>query len=925
MGQPIWQISNSNLGTIAENIFFEFELEAIDTDLAPVSYSLIAGTLPEGIQLTGTTIAGIPIKVTGVAAEVDVDTSTQFAIRATTTTNEVSDITLDLTVSGQTAPEILTPTGLLGTYFYGDYVDLQLDAIDTDVGNTLSWTVINNTLPDGLELTVDPDNDRIAYIRGYPVPASALPPGVVPGFDAQLWDEDLGEFGWDFGLETIDKSFEFVISVTDGISFDSGTFSVFLQSTLTFYTADSDTITADSDLITADQTSSSSSIDPIMVTETQDLGTLLHDNYFTFLFEGLDFEGDQIEFLIDSGSIPPSLTLDPDTGWLHGNLDIILTPSESYTFTVVSRKVFQTSFISDPITFTMTVVSDLANDLIINSPTTMTIDNGEISELFIDASANSQSIFDLNADSTAVTADQQSPTADVDTNAGDLNIAVDYTLVSGQLPVGLALTRSGLIIGRPSFAHFTLDEGTTTFDEGTTTFDGTYTFDVLINDITLGVLSQTQTFSIIVNPLNLGPYENLYLVSRPTLSQRGLLETLTSNDTIIPRENVYRNEDAYFGVVPDLRFILADGLTPATRAQYAEILESNHYTRRFSFGPLKIAKAVGSDGDPSYELIYADVIDSLENNGESIGEELILSDVHLPDFTNRVPPAVPQYDSQGNIIIKPASLENMRNIILDDSTGSTPFTADTDMFYADSDIVTADSTAANGIGQINLNTLPDWMTTTQDDGRIFSWIPAVPLVYCQPGEASQIMFDINQSGFNLNEISFDVDRYVWDNNLTKISIEYFLTLGDTETSFDGIDPNGSFFGGSSDGTSYGPGGTILLDNGAIIAIDAVDDDGVVTEFTITQIGSAITSGQTLYQTITADTDLVTADDAIDTADGSFGSAGGADSTSVSADSDIITADSTQFAAGFSLTPIRPADVPDVNDEYLKFPRTNVFQ
>jgi hypothetical protein len=59
MGQPIWQIRNSNLGTIAENIFFEYELEAIDTDLAPVSYSLIAGTLPEGIQLAGTSISGI--------------------------------------------------------------------------------------------------------------------------------------------------------------------------------------------------------------------------------------------------------------------------------------------------------------------------------------------------------------------------------------------------------------------------------------------------------------------------------------------------------------------------------------------------------------------------------------------------------------------------------------------------------------------------------------------------------------------------------------------------------------------------------------------------------------------------------------------------------------------------------------------------
>lgn len=893
MGQPIWQIRAQNLGTIAENIFFEYDLQAIDTDNQPVTYSLIAGSLPEGIQLTGTAISGIPIKITGVPADVDVDSSSKFSIRATTTTNEVSDITLDLTVSGQSAPELLTAAGELGQFFYGDYIDLQLDAVDSDIGNTISWNVINDTLPDGLELVVDPDDDRIAYIRGYPVPATALPAGVVPGFDLQLFDEDLDAFGFDFGLETVNKSFEFIISITDGIGFDSSTYSVFLQSRLS-YTADNDIITVDNEDITADQ---SPGIRPIMETPSQYLGMILHDNYFTFLIEGEDFEGDQIEYLIDSGTIPASLTLDPDTGWLYGNLDVIPTASESYTFDVVARKKFNTDFVSDPVTFTMTVVSDLANSLIVNSPLVMTINNGEISELFIDASANAGSIFDLNADSDAVTADQLSPTTDVDTNVGTLNIAVDYTLVSGQLPVGLALTRDGLIIGRPSFGQFTLDEGTTTFDEGTTTFDGTYTFDVRINDITLGVITQVQTFSIVVNPLNLVPYENLYLVAGPTLEERATLKALADNDTVIPRDSVYRNNDLYFGVAPDLRFLMANGLPIATRAQYATILESNHYTRRFRFSDLKIAKAVGDDGLPSYELIYADVVDRLENLGESIAPELIVDGVDLDDLTNRVPPATPQYDAQGNIIIKPASLENMRAAII----GDVLFTADhydPDTYSADMDTVTADSTTTDGLGQQNINTLPDWMTTTQDDGRILGYIPAVPLVYCLPGEASQILFDINQSGFNLNEISFDADRYVWDNNLTKISREYYLTLNDTEANFDGIDPNGSYVGG----TGYSVAEEIMLSNGAILLVESVNG-GIVTGFVITSIGSAITSNTEL----TAENGTV-------------------DSDTLLVDNDTITADTiTSAGSGFTLTPIRPADTPDTNDEILKFPKTDVFQ
>jgi len=908
MGQPIWQIRAQNLGTIAENIFFEYQLEAIDTDTQPVTYSLIAGTLPEGIQLTGTAIAGIPIKLTGVPADVDVDVTTKFSIRATTTTNEVSDITLDLTVSGQTAPELVTVSGQLGEFFYGDYVDLQIDALDADIGNTISWSVINNTLPDGLTLTVDPDDDRIAYIRGYPVPATSLPPGVVPGFDAQDFDEDLGAFGFDFGLETVDKLFEFIISITDGIGFDSGTYSIFLKSRLG-YTADNDIITVDDDTITAD---ASPGINPIMETQPQDLGTLLHDNYFTFLFEALDFEGDQIEYLIDSGSVPTSLVLDIDTGWLHGNMDVILTAEESFTFDVVARKKFNPDFVSDPVTFTMTVVSDLANALIISSPAVnaagnyvMNIDNGEISELFIEAAANSESIFDLNADSDAVTCDQLSPTADTNTDVGTLHIDVDYTLESGSLPVGLALTREGLIIGRPSFNHFTLDGGTTTFDEGTTTFDGTYTFDVRINDVTLGVITQVQTFSIVVNPVNLGPYENLYLVAGPTVEERASLQALADNETVIPRDKVYRDGDEYFGVAPNLRFLMVDGLAPATRTEYASILENNHYTRRFSFGPLKVAKAVHDDtGAPSYELIYADVIDSLENNGDSIAAELVVDGVDEDDLSNRVPPATPQYDAQGNIIIKPASLENMRQTIISD-TGLTADNFDQDLYSADQLEPTADSTIMDGLGQINLNTLPDWMTTTQDDGRVLGWIPATPLVYCLPGEASQMLFDINQSGFNLNEIAFDVDRYTWDNNLTKISDQYFLTIDDTEADFDGIDPNGSFVGGDGPGgTAYAAMDTITLENDTVITVTAVDADGDVTEFSITAIIGA------------ADSNLVFADNSVITAD----------NVGLAYSNVELTQKSTSgTGAGFTLTPIRPADTPDIKDEFLKFPRTDVFQ
>ncbi len=970
MGQPIWQIRAQNLGTIAENIFFEYELEAIDTESQPVTYSLIAGTLPQGIQLTGTAILGIPIKVTGVPALVDVDTSSRFSIRATTTTNEVSDITLDLTVSGQTAPEITTVPGLLGTFFYGQFIDLQLDAVDLDVGNTLTWSVINDTLPDGLELIVDA-NDRIAFIRGYPVPATSLPPGVVPGFDAQGFDQDLDQFGFDFGLATVDKAFEFIISVTDGIGFDSATFSIFLQSTLLF-TADSDIITADDDTITADV---SNKISPILTTDPQDLGTFLHDNYFTFLFEGLDFEGDLINFrestlfFADSNTItvdtveqtadtnvvssfPQSLVLDATTGYLYGFLDIITTTSATFSFDIVAFKVANPTFVSKSVTFTMTVINDLSNSLIINSPLIMTIDNGEISELVIDAEANSDTDFSVLGDTNTITVDSLFPTADNDTSVGMLSILLDYSLVegTGNLPVGLALTSTGLIIGRTFFTHNSWDMGDTIFDGGDTTWGATFTFDVRIVDITLGVIDIIQTFTVIVNPINVFPFENLYLVAAPTIAERAIYQTLIDDTTIIPRDQLYRERDAYFGIAPNLRFLQADGLAPGTRIQYSDILEKNHFTRRFSFSALKIAKAEDSAGVPSYELIYADVVDSLENNDVSIAAELVVAGVDEVDLDLRG--AEPQYtdasiddifadsttvladddtitaDSTtatiGTIIIRPASLVNMRNTVISGEYALTVDNLDQDAFSADDDTFTADATETSGIGQLNLNTLPDWMTTTQDDGRVSGFIPAIPLVYCLPTAASQVLFDINQSGFNLNQISFDVDRYHWDNNLTKTISAFFFTLNDNETSFDGIDPNGSFVGG----IDWQVTDQIILANGAILLVDAVNLFGTVTQFTITTIGAVILSNVEISASFTADNDEITADNTVIRADVSNASDfSTADNDTITSDNDIITVDITDTGLGadFTITPIRPADVPDINDELLKFPKTTVFQ
>ena len=51
MSQPVWVTTAGDLGTIAENLFFQLSLVATDPDGGTPTYTLIAGRLPEGVQV----------------------------------------------------------------------------------------------------------------------------------------------------------------------------------------------------------------------------------------------------------------------------------------------------------------------------------------------------------------------------------------------------------------------------------------------------------------------------------------------------------------------------------------------------------------------------------------------------------------------------------------------------------------------------------------------------------------------------------------------------------------------------------------------------------------------------------------------------------------------------------------------------------
>jgi len=627
MAAPVWITDPGSLGTVPEGKFYRISLEAFDPDdLGPgaVTYSLIAGELPSGVQVSTTgIIEGIPVSVAdfkGVPTEVAVNTTSKFAIRVIDAEERIADRTFTLTVSGQDKPEWITPSGLVGQWFDGGEVSFQFLAGDPDPGDTLEISLVSGDLPLGLTLGTD------GLLSGFAEPLIDLEVSADPGWDR---DETLfDEFPFDFSTTSISQNYQFTLQVTDGKDVVLRTFSVFIYSR-NGMTADNIEFTADNGTITADSIAIRS---PYITNNVDDLGTFRHDNYFAHKFEGEDPNGDQIEYSHESGSFPPGVTLDTTTGWISGYLpDIGLTEIE-YNFGIKTYKTLDNDIRSLLYETSMSLIGDIETSVVWLTDSDLgTIDNGSISTFSIAAE--------------------------------HIDTALNYRLKAGglnsKLPQGLKLLTSGNIVGRVSFKMFSLDGGTTTFDSehatrleiDPTTLDSTYTFTVEAYSAN-GIVSVTKEFTILVNAEYNGPHNTVYCKALPPLADRELLDTLLLNQIIDPAL-LYRADDPNFGSANRVIYNHAFGLLPASTEAYFAALESNHYNRNVVLGELKTARALDDNDNVIYEVVYSQVIDNLVNPiGESIPPEVFIKY-----------PAID--DGSPTTTVYPNSLENMRGVVID--------------------------------------------------------------------------------------------------------------------------------------------------------------------------------------------------------------------------------------------------------------------
>ena len=787
-----WVTPGGNLGTFAQGIFFQVQLEATAQNEI-IYYTVIAGDVPNGMQVSiNGEVSGVPTLSNTFSYGNDI--TSKFTVRAYTMINNIIDQFVDntftITVAGARIPEFITPAGSLGSYYDGGPISPIQIEFTGPLLNTIT-RLAAGSLPTGL--TLDLEGKISGYVGLQPVIDQQA------GFD--LTPEDV--YGYDFLATSSSFNYQFTVEITDGRQTNLRTFEIFVFSRNNL-TADNTLITADDTEITADQ---SNDRIPFLLNPQGSIGTVIDDNWFAYQFQGIDLDGQQIYYeiteeydSIDNWSIPPGLTLDPISGWLYGYIPQQGISKQTFKLAIRVGNVNDLTVISDYYFYTLTVISGIDTRMEWLSPANLgTIING------------ASSIFEVQARSLA-------------------GIDLTYQLSPGsdsRLPQGLRLLPSGRIAGNCSFNTFALDNGTTTFDTDTrntsrktpTTFDLTYRFTVnaygstiqqliyKVKSITVvdagqgftstptiviqspdqdGIPAVAGTVTLVFVPgkgLTIGAVSvanggNGYRVP-PTITVVGGGGTGAQLTAVMElTETAYLiNEDKEFTILIDRKYnapldnLYITALAPQDSRDLVENLIQNPIL-------LPIDKLYRPD-DPNFGVAKNVYFVQAYGLPAALAEEYQKA-VELNHYWKEItlgPIKTAQaVDNDGNVIYEVIYSEIIDNLVnAQGQSVSKEVTLPFPVTLSDGEIITEvypnslvdmRTQIIDTLGEIS-NLLPLWMTSFQPNGQQIGYVPAWVIAYVVPGSSKQIVYNIDQNfGFQLDQVDFEVDRYQLARNLS---------------------------------------------------------------------------------------------------------------------------------------------------------------
>jgi hypothetical protein len=441
---------------------------------------------------------------------------------------------------------------------------------------------------------------------------------------------------------------------------------------------------------------------------TNTLPVAQSNNYFSFKVIGYNFDNDSITY--QYSILPPGLSGNPNTGWITGTPTIPNNSISNYKFSVIVAKTNIPTIKSQPETFSLTISNNMVQDVQwVTDNNLGNIDNGSKCELYLEAS----SVHSLN-----------------------------YRVVSGSLPPNVSLLTNGQLTGTIPFQANS---------EGLMQLGDTVSFNFTISAYNeqFPILSSEREFTLTVYQKYDKPLENIYFKASPSILGRQIIQSLLTDETLIPTEYLYRPDDNNFGKAENVKFVHIYGIESANIQTYLDAITYNHYYRKLILGEIKTAVARDDNGTIIYEVVYSEIIDPLiRPDGVALPQRII--------WPTKIPlDEGPWYTAETNINIStsniftsydygtirtlyPGSITNMRTELL-----------------------------ANMNNNTNQDLLPKWMTSQQVNGNTLGFINAWVICYTLPNYSTTIKNNINNNWqYKLNIIDFSVDRLLVDKSTT---------------------------------------------------------------------------------------------------------------------------------------------------------------
>jgi hypothetical protein len=823
----IWNTPLGTLGTFNERTQVNVPLSTSSS--STVSYSIISGSIPVGLQLSNGSIFGVPVEIKNT-------TQYKFVIRANNG-SEILDRTFSITIEGPDAPVWQTPEGYLplgfnNAYFVLDdtYVDFKLEAYDTDAiaGDTLFYYIGNNAgeLPPGLTLTSD------GRIQGFVAAVPKLELNQSTGnFDTSGYDFipfDLGEVsstGYDTftydnttfdyqepikPFRQISRYYSFTVTVTDGETETKRNFRIYVVDEQ-FLRADNAIVKADDNVFRADNNHLRN---PLWITPAN-LGRRRANNYTTIyldVYNPITLAQNIVYFLDEKNTdgtnsvLPPGLQLDSISGEIVGKIPYQPRISVNYKFTIRAVSFEQTTLATK-----YTVAGSWDNNTIYNVGDVVkwidpaiyndsSIRSGIGESLYICLAEHKNKLpSNIGFWTEGATSTVRTFTVDVIgdiesgiswksvSNLGSLKPnevselfveaeslsysgSVVYTLTSGELPPGLQLLSNGLIIGKVNqIGSQTIDGLTRFYDGGPSSSAFGITFDQ-------GRTTFDKVYKFTIkakDPSNFSEFDKQFSIK-------------------IIGETTKQFTNLYLRALQPLnkRNSWYDFITDSTifdpKILY-RVGDPNFATQ----STVQMLLFAGLEKGDAVELVQAMSRNHYRKQikfgslAKAQGKDPITQEVKYEViYVNVIDDLEKNNESISSIVnlpdyISSPVLTNQNNITVD-SGGTNNLNwnyrvSDRDLQQIFPNSFKNMRNRLKEIGDRDRSYLPLWMRSIQPGDPVeLGYTTALVLCYVKPGYADEIMVKIKARNFDFKLLDFEADRYVVDFLNANIGDQYFL-------------------------------------------------------------------------------------------------------------------------------------------------------